>query len=345
MSDRSTFVYRRPQGGRGMVSEDDARFLHDLIVEQRPDVAIELGVAAGCSSVAILDAMATYLDTARGERVWLHAYDIAEYCFFDASRPTGSAVAELTPWHLPRYAFTIGDVLLAANQLKGLTVPFAFIDANHLHPWPAVDLLGLVPLLAPGAWVGLHDIRLPFLSWRRDPRGHGPRHLFDRWPGEKRQGGSDNNIGAIRMPDDLDAVRAIVQPVLDQPWETELPVVVSAALGVTQREVVMVSRPRAIEIIARAARERPIYVCGTGQAGRDLARRLRARHVTIAAFADIDPAGDGTHVDGLPVMARRRLSTASRPRPFMAVSGVFAIEIERELATNGWVRGDDYVVC
>ena len=183
---QSRFVYRRPKWGRGMITEDDARFLHDLILEVRPSVAIELGVASGCSSAVILEAMRQGAAPARG--TWLHAFDISERCYFDPSHATGDAVAELTPWNAPHYVFTAGDVLLARERLAGLNAPFAFIDANHLHPWATADLLGLLPALAPGSWVALHDIRLPFVPGRTDPRGHGARHLFEAWPGEKRHG-------------------------------------------------------------------------------------------------------------------------------------------------------------
>src|SRR5262245_17435611 len=44
VKERAKFVYSRPTWGRGMITEDDARFLHDLVLEIRPDVAVEVGV-------------------------------------------------------------------------------------------------------------------------------------------------------------------------------------------------------------------------------------------------------------------------------------------------------------
>lgn len=277
--------------------------------------------------------------------VWLHAFDVAERCYFDPSRPTGAAVAELTPWNLPHYRFTVGDVLLARQRLTGLCAPFAFIDANHLHPWATADLLGLLPCLAPQAWVALHDIRLPLIERRQSSKGHGPRHLFDTWPGKKLQGGSDDNIGAIQLPVDLRDVPAILQRSFQQSWEVELPEEMCASLSITPRPVAVVPKPQALRILATAAaHERPVYVCGTGQAGRALAGELRRRDLAIAGFVDRDPVKQGSIVDGLPVESRQALSRAREPRPFMAVSGVFAADIDAELASGGWVRGEDYVV-
>jgi hypothetical protein len=343
---RNDFVYRRPKGGRGMITDEDARFLHDLILEVRPHVAVEIGVATGCSSVAILDAMGKCRDQgAAANAVWLHAFDITEHCYFDPSRPTGAAVAELIPKYIPRYRFTVGDVLMAREQLTGLNAPFAFIDANHLHPWATVDLLGLLPVLAPGAWVAIHDIRLPLLERRLGRPGHGPRHLFETWPGEKRQGGGEDNIGAIKLPMDSREIGAAVQAALRKPWEVALPDHVLEALQIASRPVHLVPKPEALRELARAAaRKRPLYVCGAGQAARDLAKELRRRDLTIAAFADGDRARSGAMVDGLPVELRTSLSRTRKPKPFLAVSGTFATEIDAELASGGWVRGEDYVV-
>ncbi len=343
MSEQTAFVYRRPKWGRGMITAGDARFLHDLIVTIRPHVAIELGVASGCSSVAILEAI-------RGchrnsDEVWLHAFDIADRCYFDPSRPTGAAVGELTPWNLPHYRFTVGDVLQAQRLLTGLGARFAFIDGNHLHPWATADLLGLLPSLAPGAWVALHDIRLPLIEGRQGARGHGPRHLFEMWPGEKLQGGTNENIGAIRLPADVRDVPAILQRSLQQPWESALPEEMCSTLSIVPRPVAVIPKPQALRMLAKAAaHDRPVYVCGIGHAGRALAGELRRRDLLVAGFVDRDPAKHGLTVDGLPVAARQTLSRAREPRPFLAMSGTFAAEIDAELAAGGWIRGEDYVV-
>jgi hypothetical protein len=343
VNERAEFVYRRPKWGRGMITEDDARFLHDLVREVRPEVAVEVGVASGCSSVHILSAMATYRTQAVGD-IWLHAFDITERCYFNQSKPTGAAVGELIPELAAHYRFTVGEVLQARRMLTGLAAPFAFIDANHLHPWAALDLVGLIPLLAPGAWVAVHDIRLPLLERRKGARGHGPRHLFERWPGEKRQGGSDDNIGAIRMPADLQDVANWLVRTFQQPWEVAVPDEVCQALNVAPRPMSVITRREGLRQLQRAAqRQRPLYVCGSGQAARALAGELRRESLAVAAFLERS-SEPGREVDGLPVESRTRLSPTQWPRPFLAVSGVYAGEIDAELATTGWVRGEDYVV-
>lgn len=354
MNEHSGFVYRRPKWGRGMITEDDARFLHDLVLEIHPSVAIELGVASGCSSAVILEAMRQAGSGTKNEErrtknwesgIWLYAFDVTERCYFDPSHATGDAVAELTPWNARRYRFTAGDVLLARQRLAGLDAPFAFIDANHLHPWATADLLGLLPAVAPASWVALHDIRLPFVPGRTDTRGHGPRHLFETWPGEKRQGGTDDNIGAIRLPGNLDDVKTFVQASLSRPWEVTLPGQLCTALGIEPQPPYLVPKPEALRILAKAAaRRRPLYVCGSGQAGRALASELRRRDVHVSGFVDRDPARHGQLIDGLLVEPRSSLLLESDPKPFLVLSGMFATEIDAELAASGWRRGKDFVV-
>jgi hypothetical protein len=275
----------------------------------------------------------------------LYAFDVTERCYFDPSHATGDAVAELTPWNAPHYRFATGDALLARERLAGLNAPFAFIDANHLHPWATVDLLGLLPAMAPAAWVALHDIRLPFVPGRTDTRGHGPRHLFETWPGEKRQGGSDDNIGAIRLPHNLDDVTAIVQASLRRAWEVTLPDALCAALGIKPQPTGVVPKPEALRIVTKAvARQRPLFVCGSGQAARALAGELQRRGLRVTGFADRDPAKYGHLIDGLRVESRSALSLESDPKPFLALTGMFVTEIDDELTLNGWRRGKDFVV-
>ena len=109
---------------------------------------------------------------------------------------------------------------------------FAFIDANHKHPAPTADLLWLLPALAPGAWVALHDINLPrvaevygeYHNGEKVPwADRGAKELFDGWPWEKISGraiGSrivGSNIGAIRIPSDVSVLD--LRMIIESPWE------------------------------------------------------------------------------------------------------------------------------
>ena len=64
----------------------------------------------------------------------------------------------------------------------------------------------------------------------------------------------------------------------------------------------------------------------------------------VSGFVDRDPARHGQLIDGLLVEPRSRLLLESDPKPFLVLSGMFATEIDAELAASGWRRGKDFVV-
>jgi hypothetical protein len=87
---------------------------------------------------------------------------------------------------------------------------FAFVDANHAHPWPLVDVLHLAPVMRPGSWIVLHDIGLAERAVEETQslngeaanyRVRGAQYLFEFWPYEKVRGVGDCwNVGAVRLP-------------------------------------------------------------------------------------------------------------------------------------------------
>jgi hypothetical protein len=116
----------------------------------------------------------------------------------------------------------------AAKLFAPNPVTFAFLDANHCHPWPIADMLALQPALAPGAWVAIHDIELPRMArgyeeatgQKVDWHQKGVQVLFEHWPSEKIRGsGEAFNIGAIRMPDKRTLTAEDFRAALDIPWE------------------------------------------------------------------------------------------------------------------------------
>lgn len=327
----------------GAIREDDARFLHSLIVESQPRSAVEIGVASGCSSVVILEALEA-TGTGPVDDVWLHAFDVTTECYFAPSIPTGAAVAELVPHLVPRYAFTQGDALTARRRLSGQRVELAFVDGNHYHPWPAVDVMALLPVLAPQAWIVLHDINLPNISVR-SLRGYGPEYLYARWPFEKRRGGFGDNVGAIRLPHDLRDLDSLWPEVLGLPWETALPDDVCDALQIDARPVEESERVESLRNIGRAARQaRPIWIWGTGEAAHQLTTWLQERGTPLAGFVERDLTQHGKSLAGLPVVSPDAVRMQHEARPLVVVAGRYRRAIARALVTEGWRRSKDFLV-
>lgn len=206
-----------PDWVQGATPAQDAQFLLDTVAALGPATVLELGVAAGVSSAFLLCALDRLPGGGRG-RV-LRSCDVQPACYFDAARATGEAVASMYPHARAEWILdTNTDARRLSQTLPDASVDLTFIDANHYHPWPLLDLLHLSKAAMPGSWVILHDINLPVIApqWVAS----GAQWLFDEWPFEKiAGGGQDRNIGAVRLPADLRRLLPVAQHLIERPWE------------------------------------------------------------------------------------------------------------------------------
>ncbi len=192
----------------GCVEPEELAFIWDFIELVRPMNTIEIGTASGVSTALLTAGVAKLC--AAGARI--HSFDIAPRCYFDDTRHVGSAIAEMQPGLLGRVSLhAIADADDAAACFPTASVDLAFIDANHAHPAPSLDLLAIIDTVKPGAWVILHDIEL---ARRQHMSGSakwascsGAQRLYDLWPFEKHRLTDPEparcNIGAIRIPADF----------------------------------------------------------------------------------------------------------------------------------------------
>lgn len=206
-----------PDWVRGATPRGDAEFLIEMVTTHAPETMVEVGVASGVSSAVLLYALDRLPDIPDGRR--LYSCDIHPVCYFDAAHATGEAVATMYPHSRAQWTLdTNSDTRRLSQSMAPGSVDLVFIDANHYHPWPLLDLLHMTVLLRPGAWVILHDTNLPIVAptcnvW-------GAKWLFDAWPFEKVAGaGSARNIGAVRLPVDLTSLLPFAADLVERPWE------------------------------------------------------------------------------------------------------------------------------
>lgn len=205
-----------PEWVRGATPIGDAAFLREMVTAHAPVQVLELGVAAGVSAAYLLHALDGLPDVPGGRL--LRSCDVQPMCYFDAARATGAAVQTMYPRPRTRWLLdTNTDARRLSQSLPPGSIDLTFIDANHYHPWPLLDLLHLSVLAARGSWTILHDINLPIIA----PRfaAWGAKRLFDQWPFEKITGGSQQNIGAVRLPDDVTRLTPLAHALLEQTWE------------------------------------------------------------------------------------------------------------------------------
>lgn len=229
--------YTPPEDARGAVLLDDAMFLWDMVRAVRPRVMVELGTASGVSTAVLLRAMGLF-----GAGSWrVHTFDLLSHVYWDPAVPVGYAAGimageliDRAEVHAGWVAADIGRMFGPRGAPGGSRLPLVFIDACHKHPYPIADLLGVLPALAPGAWVILHDINLPARAAEYTARTGEPVHwgergaklLYDFWPHEKIAGGGKvPNIGAIRLPE-LTAGAAfdasgLAAELMGQEWECD----------------------------------------------------------------------------------------------------------------------------
>lgn len=166
---------RRPEWARGMVSLPDARYLCSRILKAQPAQVVEIGTSSGVSTAVLCYA----LSIAHGWGSLRASYSVVSYDLrstwhVDPSRRVGDAIWTMLDSDLADHVELRNPA--TAIRLRDYHAPgeigMIFIDANHQHPWPALDLLATLELLSPNAEVILHDINLPvrkpqFADWGR----------------------------------------------------------------------------------------------------------------------------------------------------------------------------------
>lgn len=225
--DVGSFYHARPAWLQGHISFDDARFLHAVIQREKPALALEIGSASGFSAAIICHALESAARAGRGVSDYrVVSYDKECRFYADATKRVGDAAREqLAADLLAHVEFrnprTAAD---AADEFPAGSIGFVFIDADHLHPWPALDLFAVCRIVRPGAAIVLHDINLSVLA--PGETGRGASHLFHGLTLEKECASPASglpNIGLLRIPNDTSRLAAHILAVINaHPWESDV---------------------------------------------------------------------------------------------------------------------------
>jgi predicted O-methyltransferase YrrM len=222
-----TFHENRPSWvSGGSISHHDARFLFKSALEARSPVAVELGTASGFSTALLCHALrfASAAHLIRPEFTVV-SYDLRSEFYLDERHAVGDVVYERLPADMRQHVLfhnpaTSVDV---RKHFRENEIAFMFLDANHRHPWPTLDLLATMEQLRPGGLVVIHDINLPlrrpeFPDW-------GAKHLFDGLDVEKRVASGEEipNIGTVTIPGGKDQLRdQLLRILFAHPWEADV---------------------------------------------------------------------------------------------------------------------------
>lgn len=197
--------------GYGSVAIDELGFIQDLIVRHRPRRFLEIGMASGLSTGFIARFLA---ENGGGSLV---SIDHDDTFFGDNTKPNGFLVPELTRDIAVDVELVKFCTSLELDRVAG-DFDMAFVDANHQHPWPAIDTLALYPRLSGPRIVVHHDLRL--FAKQDIMFGIGPKYLFDQFPEDHRIRSDANggNIFAIDLNIAQAQFETIMADLLKLPW-------------------------------------------------------------------------------------------------------------------------------
>ena len=218
----TTFYRTRPSWIQGSLSEDDARFLFQQVLTAGADEAVEIGTGSGLSTAVLAHGMHFRAAAGQAPHDWrVRSHDFFEQLWFDQGRRVGDAARELLAEPLLAHVEFNSPALAVdvAERHAADSIRFLFLDANHNHPWPALDLLALLEVLGAGATVVLHDVNLPrihpeFPEW-------GVNRVFEELNVEKIVPDVElPNIGAFIVPNAKAPLRdQLIGIVESHPWE------------------------------------------------------------------------------------------------------------------------------
>lgn len=168
----------RPSSVVGGITNEESYFLYNIIKTFNPKTVCELGVASGWSTSVILWAINELITENPESDYQYSGIDIDTHCYFDRSLEVGFLVPELI--EDSSYVGTINrgkDLTHFGDEFNEGEIDLIFIDANHKHPYPAVDLLAAIPFIKDNSVVVLHDTNLPLVN--ADFPSHGAKYLYD----------------------------------------------------------------------------------------------------------------------------------------------------------------------
>lgn len=198
--------------GYGSISAKEAYFIQQGIAEYKPKRFLEIGTASGLSTGFI----GMFLSQNDGEEVV--TLDIDKVFWADQTKETGFLAKDICDGDIKiTYIREKDSTYLQENYIED-KFDMAFVDANHQHPWPVLDMIAVLPLMKKGALIYHHDLAL--YKNQTPIYGVGPKYLFDQIPEYIRCAIKEveKNIYYIKTPDNyMDLAPALIDA-LYLPW-------------------------------------------------------------------------------------------------------------------------------
>jgi len=212
-------------GRAGTIHLGDCLFLNAFVSILAPCRAIEIGTLGGFSAAVI--AAAIRRQHPDEKKVLVDTIDRNTHSLLERDKAVGFLLSDMFPAFAEAVrVHTPADSGIVRQFAARDEIEFAFVDADHQHPRPLLDLVRLGPFLRPGAWVVFHDIRLGTHSAEKGDleslafgAPFGAEWFFQDWPFRKISGG---NIGAVQIPAEKSAMVSPALRLMKRPFEVTL---------------------------------------------------------------------------------------------------------------------------
>lgn len=178
----------------------ERQFLNGIIRKIKPKKILEVGVAAGGSSVVILNAIKD-LPEAK-----LYSIDYNEKYYRNNSLNTGFLVSEIMPQLKSKWKLFTGGVSAKFIEEIGRGIDLCLLDTVHSMPGEILDILMILPFMKKNGVIIIHDTNYHYYN----PMGISCGVLFSILKGKKIQPTSGEgwahdkpfaNIGAVQLDD------------------------------------------------------------------------------------------------------------------------------------------------
>ncbi|MBX3438397.1 MAG: sulfotransferase family 2 domain-containing protein [Planctomycetaceae bacterium] len=177
---RSIWTERPQWASQGSLGLGASRYLLAAASQSRAKRAAEIGTGSGYSATLICHGLQLASEVSHASDDYrITSYDISKECLFDRQHKVGDAAREQLSAEMAE-RITFRNPASAADMVHFHALDelgLLFVDGNHRHPWPTLDLLAALPYLAPGATVVLRGINAPLI--RPESGESGAKYLFD----------------------------------------------------------------------------------------------------------------------------------------------------------------------
>lgn len=186
------------------MTDHESAFLCGVIKKLKPKKILEIGVAAGGSTICIMSCIDKLnLDCE------VYSCDLNKDYYRDQTQKTGYLLDEIEGYltNIPKHKFYLGDCLPKFIDQIGRDIDMVLIDTVHSLPGEILDFLTCIPYLSPDAVIVLHDLCLNFYGYYSD--AFATKLLFDAVVSDEKYKNNDisrkenfSNIGMFQVTSD-----------------------------------------------------------------------------------------------------------------------------------------------